>query len=494
MDQARLSAVTVPARDSAPLGPIVGEERLTLFDTAARRAREALAGRAVVNINSTTTGGGVAEMLQTLLGYAQGVGIDARWLVLAGNADFFMVTKRIHNLLHGDAGDGGPLDVLERSRYEAVLGDAADDVRTVVSPGDVVILHDPQTLGLAEAVSRAGAHVVWRCHVGTEHPNHETERAWEFLRRYCDYVDGFVFSRPSMAPPWLDREQITIIPPSIDPFAVKNQPMEPDVARRVLVYSGLLAGRAGPPPVAFIREDGAPGRIDRRADVLQTGPPPPPDVPVITQVSRWDRLKDMHGVMVGFAEGFPDSSDAHLVLAGPNVSGVTDDPEGGLVLDECMATWRELPHSVRIRVHLACLPMADVEENAAMVNALQRHATVVTQKSLAEGFGLTVVEAMWKQRPVVASAVGGIPDQIVDGESGLLIDPTDLTAFGAALHRLIVDEPFAQRLATTARERVRELFLADRHLVQYSGLVLRLLGDAGDAAARRHPSTAGKPR
>ena len=157
---------------------------------------------------------------------------------------------------------------------------------------------------------------------------------------------------------------------------------------------------------------------------MRTGPPPDPDVPLVVQVSRWDRLKDMPGVMQGFADFVVSDHETQLVLAGPVVSAVSDDPEGAEVLAECWEAWRRLPHHARSRVALACLPMADLEENAVIVNALQRHAAIVVQKSLAEGFGLTVSEAMFKRRPVVASAVGGIADQITDGESGILLrDP-----------------------------------------------------------------------
>jgi trehalose synthase len=186
-------------------------------------------------------------------------------------------------------------------------------------------------------------------------------------------------------------------------------------------------------------------------------------------------MKDMPGVMQGFAEHVDPSLGAHLVLAGPSVTGVADDPEGAEVLEECIELWRSLPHAARGRVHLACTPMTDPDEAAAIVNALQRHATVVVQKSLAEGFGLTVAEAMWKARPVVGGAVGGIVDQIEDGESGLLVaDPTDLAAFGAAVETLLRDRKLAETLGRNAQQRAGALFLGDRHLEQYGRLFARL--------------------
>ena len=160
----------------------------------------------------------------------------------------------------------------------------------------------------------------------------------------------------------------------------------------------------------------------------------------MVQVSRWDAMKDMGGVMEAFATYVDSGRPAQLVLAGPVVSAVADDPEGGEVLQDCWRQWRELPHAVRARVQLVCLPMHDLDENAAIVNALQRHAAVVCQKSLAEGFGLTVAEAMFKGTPVVASAVGGIVDQVTDGVTGRLIaDPTDLESFGRAVCELLDD-------------------------------------------------------
>ena len=187
-------------------------------------------------------------------------------------------------------------------------------------------------------------------------------------------------------------------------------------------------------------------------------------------------MKDMAGVMMGFAEHVEFSLGAHLILAGPSVTGVADDPEAAEVYDDCIARWRALPHAVRGRVHLACVPMADPDEAAAIVNALQRRAAVVGQKSLAEGFGLTVAEAMWKSRPVVASAVGGIVDQVDSGTHGLLIDdPHDLAAFGAAVETLLQDRAEAERLGANARARAVAEFLGDRHLNQYAELFERLM-------------------
>jgi trehalose synthase len=472
----RLHEVDVQAIDAARLEPLIGEERMAQFEQAATVAREALAGSSVLNVNSTGAGGGVAEMLQTLLSYARGAGVDARWLVIKGDPTFFAITKRIHNGLYGTPGDGGELGADERNHYERVLRDNAHELLALIRPGDVVVVHDPQPAGLVAAAKSAGARVVWRCHVGLDRPNEWSKRSWEFLRPYLAEAEAIVVSRAAFAPPWADPAQVHVIRPSIDPFSAKNEALSLRNAWLTLGYVGLLDGAVETPPaVSFARRDGSPGRINRRVDVVQTGPPAPADVPLVVQISRWDRMKDMPGVMTGFVQHVDPSLGAHLLLCGPVVTGVADDPDAAEVLDECTELWRELPHAARSRVHLACIPMADPDENAAIVNAIQRHASVVVQKSLAEGFGLTVAEALWKRKPVVAGAVGGIVDQIDDGVHGLLVeDPTDLAAFGAAVESLLRDREDAARLGENGRSRVIDEFLGDRHLEQYGRLFERL--------------------
>jgi trehalose synthase len=471
-----ITEVDVQARDPEGLEALIGPERAERFRTNAAAARQLLDGRQVLNVNSTASGGGVAELLQTLLAYVRGVGVDTRWLVESGDARFFEITKRIHNHLYGIAGDGGPLGPVEREHYERVMRENAAELLSLVRSGDVVMLHDPQTAGLAATMREAGASVVWRCHVGRDEINEHGELGWEFLRPYIEGCDAFVFSRAEFAPPWLDRARLHVITPSIDPFSTKNQYLEPEACQRILRYVGLLGDGEPEAPATFRRRDGSPGRVDRQVDILQTGPPPPPDAPLVVQVSRWDRLKDMEGVLTAFAEHVAVHTGAHLALVGPSVHGVADDPESGEVLDECIAAWRQLPASARRRIHLACVPMQDPDEAAIIVNALQRHADVVTQKSLAEGFGLTVVEAMWKHRPVVASRVGGIADQIVDGEHGILIDdPSDLEAFGTAITSLLDDPARARRLGENAYRRAHERFLGDVHLEAYGALLAALL-------------------
>jgi trehalose synthase len=472
----RLEEVEVEPLDAARLEPLVGPERMARFEAVAEETRERLAGRAVVSVNSTAAGGGVAEMLQALLAYAQGAGVDARWLVVLGDPAFFAVTKRIHNGLYGGPGDGGALGPVERAHYEAVQRTNTESLLGVLAPDAVVLLHDPQTAGMAPALRRSGRLVLWRCHVGLDVPNEWSERAWEFLRPYLEDVNGYVFSRAAFAPRWADPAKTFVVPPSIDPFTAKNEPMSDRNVRLALGYTGLVEGAGDPPVVPFTRRDGSRGRITRRVDVIQLGPPPPADAPLVIQASRWDGMKDMAGVMEGFARHVDPAFRAHLVLAGPAVTGVADDPEAAQVYHDCIDRWRRLPHEARSRVHLACTPMADPDEAAAIVNALQRRATVVVQKSLAEGFGLTVAEAMWKARPVVASAVGGIVDQIDHGEHGLLLDdPHDLGAFGAMVEELLRDPAEAARLGRSARERATRELLGDIHLARYARVLETLL-------------------
>jgi trehalose synthase len=217
--------------------------------------------------------------------------------------------------------------------------------------------------------------------------------------------------------------------------------------------------------------DGSKGDIEHEADVLEEKPLQPDDRYVL-QVSRWDRLKDPHGVIQGFAEHVAPHTDAHLVYAGPAVDDVADDPEGAEVLEQARELWKSLPDEAREKIHLATLPMDDLDENAAIVNALQRKATVVVQKSLAEGFGLTVAEAMWKGRPVVASRIGGIQDQIEDGKSGVLLDdPEDLEAYGKALVDLLNDPDRAAGMGEAARESVKDRFLGTESLLHYLELI-----------------------
>lgn len=469
--------VRVDAVELLRLEKILSRERAEALRLHQVAAEAALRGRVVWNVNATATGGGVAEMLQTILAYGRGAGVDTRWLVLDGDPEFFAATKRLHNFLHGSPGDGGRLDAAVRDHYVGVLAHNGADLRARVRPGDFVLLHDPQTAGLVPELKGADVRVLWRCHIGRDEPHPLSTEGWEFLRPFLADADGFVFSRRAYVPDWMPADRVWIVPPSLDPFSAKNAELsEADVAL-VLRVAGLVASPPDGGSLEFPRRDGQPGRVRPRESLMLDGDPVPHEARVVLQVSRWDRLKDMAGVLRGFVDNLdlmPD--DAHLVLAGPDVSGVTDDPEGAEVLAACRELRRSLPPPVRARLHLTALPMDDVDENAYLVNALQRHASVVVQKSLVEGFGLTVTEPMWKRRAVVASAVGGIQDQVEDGVSGVLLpDPADLDACARAVAGLLAEPERAHRLGEAAHERVRDRFLGDRHLIQYAQLFATLL-------------------
>ena len=479
-----METVQIPTLSFERFVPIVGRTGAERLRQTVEDAQEILDGRVIWHVNSTPSGGGVAEMLQTFLGYERGAGIDARWLVIDGEPEFFTLTKRIHHNLHGRAGDGRDYSAGDEDLYDEVMLRNARRLLSYVRAGDVVVLHDPQTAGLTTALKRAGVSVVWRCHVGCDRANAIVDRVWRFLEPHLEPADSFIFSRPEYVPAWLRGGPTHIVPPAIDAFSVKNVPISRGSVRAILHRIGLLVHGSTNGELNFTRTSGSQGRVERRAEILQTAPIPNWRVPVITQVSRWDPLKDMQGVMRGFASRIDAMGGAHLVLAGPDVSGVTDDPEGIRVWEECVALWHDLPTHAQERVHLVSLPMEDVEENAMMVNALQRHASVVVQKSLEEGFGLTVTEAMWKGRAIVASAVGGIQDQIVDGTHGLLLDdPTDLTALSKALERLLHDHALVRRLGRNARRRAIAKFLAPRRLAQLVDVIYTMEGRARATAA-----------
>ena len=463
-----VSSVDVANLPLARLVPLVGSERIAVLNEQAASFQERIGERTIWNINSTAQGGGVAEMLQSLVGYARSAGIDTQWLVIEGYGNFFAITKRLHNQIHGLGGDGGPLGEKERHDYDEVMDANLAELLELIDPGDLVLLHDPQTAGLADALKDQGAIVVWRCHIGIDESNEWTESAWAFLRPYLERVDHFVFSRPSYVPQWITRERVAIIPPSIDPFSPKNQELGADDVRRILTTMGLFDG-AVDQPGEFIDYDGNRHVVEQSAEIVQFGASLDPAKALIIQVSRWDQLKDMPGVMAAFVERVLPETDAHLVLVGASVSDVSDDPEGAQVLSDVMAQWSRLSDAERSRVTLVSLPMSDLGQNAAMVNAIQRHASVVVQKSLAEGFGITVTEALWKSKPMVASAVGGINDQI------LLENPRDLQRFGDDIAGLLARPRAMDEMGRRAHAYVLENYIGDKHLLRYVDLFTSLL-------------------
>ncbi|MFI9555571.1 glycosyltransferase [Nonomuraea endophytica] len=458
----------VPLRE-VPLAPyeeVMGARRVERLRVEAGWVRRMLGGRTVWNINSTAAGGGVAELLHTLGPLARAAGLDVRWLVIDGDAEFYAIAKRLVSRLYGIAGDGGPLGPAELRHYRQAMAANAERLARHIHPGDFVIVHDAQPAGLIERVRERGATVVWRCHIGSDRPNEHTREGGEFVRRFVAHADATVFSTPGHVPDWAPSPQL--IAPSVDPCGPKNMDLSPDVARAVLAATGVVA-RDREPPLTVPVPIGPPAEVRRAALALREGPPPAPDLPMVVQVSRWDRLKDMTGVLDAF---IASGVDGYLTLAGADVSGVADDPEATDVYEECRRVWHALPEEHRRRCQLLCLPMDDLRENAVVVNALQRHATVVVQKSLAEGFGLTATEAMWKSRPLLASAVGGLRDQVKDGESGLLLpDPHDVGAAAAGIRRLFGDHAFARRLGDNARARVHEHYLPDRQLLDWMRVI-----------------------
>ena len=452
--------------------PLLGE-RYAEIEQVAAWAQQGFAGRAIWHISSTARGGGVAELLHCLLPYARDAGVDVRWVVLREGPEFFAVTKRLHNHLHGDPGDGGELDASAARLYEAALEANLDALGPLMQRGDIIYLHDPQTAGMVRPLCERGLKVVWRCHVGVDRPNDLVRGAWDFLRPYVEPADAYIFSRREYLWDGLDASKVWVMPPVIDPFSPKNQELDPTVTAGILKQIGLVPDGLEAAPV-FTRADGTPGRVERPATILQEEGVPD-DARIVAQVSRWDRLKDPHGLLEMLERHLADP-ELHLVVVGPDTAAVADDPEGAAVYGDVAETWRRLgPEDCR-RTHLVSLPMHDTDENAAMVNAIQRRAEVVVQKSIAEGFGLTVAEAMWKRRPVVASRVGGIQDQVIDGETGYLVDDAaDLAACAKAIERILADPEQARAMGEAARQRVIDNYLAVHRLREYVDLLAALI-------------------
>jgi trehalose synthase len=447
-----LTAIPVETRHFEDLGRYQFEAMIDRVRAAEQHAAELLGGRTVWMVNSTTVGGGVAQLLRTLLPYWRGAGIDVRWMVVRGSAEFFRVTKRFHNHLQGQAGDRDVLGIDELTTLDRTADYHAEALASLLAPGDVVVLNDPQTAAMSVPLERAGATVIWRCHLGMDHDTELSWHAWRCLRPRLAGVERFVFSRYAFVPEWLGGVETSILTPGIDPASTKNLPMSDVAARAILQHLGLAAGASTAAP-SYDRTDGSTATLTASPTVLDSdGAPDWSRDPVVVSLARWDRIKDPLGILDGFLERVLAATDAHLLLAGPDANHVADDPEAAAVLAEVRERWRRLPPPARARVHLACLPLTAREENDAMANAIQRQAAVVVKKSLQEGFGLGVTEAMWKARPVVASAVGGHLDQVQHLHSGLLVeDPADAGAFGDAIVELLREPALAARLGQTAR-------------------------------------------
>jgi trehalose synthase len=436
-------------------------------------AERLLSGRTLWSISSTERGGGVAEMQRTLLPYWRGAGLDVRWLVLDAPPDFFGLTKRLHNLLHGlDMRRPGLRD---RELFDRVARVAAVELVDAVAPGDVVMLQDPQTAGLATPLRQAGAAVAWRCHVGSYPTTPPVDAAWRFLVPYLNAANVVVFTRRRFVPPVLAARSVRVLAPAIDPRSPKNQPLALPTAHAILHRCGLISAPGPTANPRVVTRDRFVS-VSRPCDVWRDGPAPRLGRErLVVALARWDRLKNPAGIIEGFSH--VTATDARLIIAGPAVDAVTDDPEDRQVFEDVREAWRDLPLSQRCRIVLATLPMADIDENALIVNALQRHAAVIVKNSLQEGFGLGVTEGLWKARPVVATRVGGHQDQIEHRRNGLLIDADSPRALAAAIDELLSDPAEGLCLAAAGRERVRERFLADRDFIAHTHLLVELLAN-----------------
>jgi trehalose synthase len=476
-----LSRPAVDLRE-APLAARSFDRLSDQLDSAARErllaaredARATLQDRRVWWVNSTSRGGGIAEMLRTLLPYWRGSGIDSRWLVLEAPSAYFRLTKHLHNLLHGIP--GRPPTSRDRALFESVAAVVGAMARELVAPGDVVVLEDPQTAGLVPELAGRGATVIWRSHVGADRMSPAVESAWRFLLPFVEAADALLFTRREYVPAELEDSRTWVLPPAIDPLSAKNQPLPAAASEAIMQRCGLARARHRGGSTRVALQDGRIVDVRRRCGVLREDRPPRLDADrLVVALARWDRLKDPSGIVRGFASRVRHPR-ARLIVAGPASGAIADDPGSRAVLREVHGSWRELPRSRRSRIDVVTLPMVDVDENSLMVNALQRQASVVVKKSLQEAFGLGVTEGLWKARPVVASGVGGHRDQVEDHRTGLLVDdPTDLTAFGAAIDELLDDPEQASALGRAGRERVRSRFLADRHFIQWTAMLNEIL-------------------
>jgi trehalose synthase len=369
-----------------------------------RKFGKVFSNRAFVHVNSTKEGGGVAEILHRMVPILKGLGIDARWEVIKGDDEFFSITKKIHNALQGN-----------KEHFTAQMWEHHFEVNKANAgkldlEADAVLIHDPQPAPLVNF--RKKGVWIWRCHIDVSNPRHDV---WNSLKKYCSQYDAAVFSVAKFARSM--RVDEFIIPPSIDPISEKNRALSPE-------------------------------EISETANKFNI----PSDRPMLLQVSRFDRFKDSTGVIKVYRL-VKKYNDCILVLAG---SPATDDPEGEAVLAEVREYAAGDPD-----VFILLLPNFSDKD----INALQRMATVVLQKSIKEGFGLTVSEAMWKEKPVIGGAVGGIPIQIMHGITGFLVHSPEGAAF--RVRQLLNNPDMAKRMGERGKEYVRANFLITRQVRDY---------------------------
>lgn len=389
--------------------PIVGKSTIEeLFFLAER-----LKGKVIQNINSTGVGGGVAEILTRMLPLLKNLGVNTKWDVIKGNERFFNITKKMHNALHGMELDIGKEEI---EYFIEVNRQNAGDIELY---GDIIFIHDPQPIVLIEKKERIGKKWIWRCHIDFTAPKKEV---WELLKGFIERYDCAVFSAPAFSRALSVRQ--VLISPSIDPLSEKNKELPEDIVDKVCERFGINRKR-----------------------------------PIITQISRFDYLKDPIGVIKAYRM-VKEHMDCQLVLAG---GGATDDPDAIKVLEEVK---REAESDPDIFI-IFLPPASDIE-----INALQRASDVILQKSLKEGFGLTVAEALWKTKPVIASAVGGIPLQIAHRYSGILTHSIEGTAYW--IKQLLNEHEYAKKLEINGKEHIKNNFLIIRHLRDYLLLFLSL--------------------
>ena len=383
--------------------PVAGASTVEELSELAKR----LAGRRIVMVNSTRVGGGVAEILNRMVPLFMECGLEVQWEVIEGNEPYYRVTKAFHNALHGSS------EAITQAQRDLFIQVGRANAERLRIDQDIVFIHDPQPIVLVERRNRRPrSRWLWRCHIDVSRPD---QKVWSFLEPFILRYDAAVYSAPSFTQRVAMRQYL--IAPSIDPLSDKNRELSAEEVDAVL----------------------------RRLEI-------PRDRPIITQVSRFDKLKDPVGVIEAFRR-VRRSLRCRLVLAGGSAA---DDPEG----EEVLARAREAADGDP-EIHLLMLPpSSDVE-----INALQRASAVVLQKSLREGFGLTVSEALWKSRPVVASAVGGIPLQVKHDYSGLLVHSVEGAAH--AVKQLLTNPSYARRLGENGREHVRQNFLLTRHMTDY---------------------------
>ncbi|MFA5038806.1 MAG: glycosyltransferase [Candidatus Omnitrophota bacterium] len=375
-----------------------------------RLLADRLKGKVIQHVNSTSVGGGVAEILNRMVPLLNELGVDSRWDVIKGGDQFFQVTKKFHNALHGRNEE-----VTERD-LEVFMETTEQNLKLTEIYGDVVFIHDPQPIGLIQ--KKNANKWLWRCHIDVSLPH---DIVWDFLMKFIPLYDSAVFSSPLFSQKLPIRQ--FLIPPSIDPLSDKNKELPQEIIDLSLEKYGIIR-----------------------------------DKPIITQISRFDRLKDPVGVIEAYLL-VKKYIDCQLILAGGTA---TDDPEGAAVLAEVQEKAKKDED-----IHILLLPQDDI-----LINALQRASDIILQKSLKEGFGLTVSEALWKGKPVVASNVGGISLQIAHKYSGLLCHSVEGAAF--AIKQLLNSPEYARRLGENGREHVKNNFLLTRHLRDYMLLFLSL--------------------